>query len=126
MCFRQGEALQVVAEVQRALQAGLQIRRHAVAGQCRHVRAELATRAAITHAGQRDADGGVVAAQCGICIGHQPQHRLQEAFIVALRRADAAAPGDLQRRIARHQLDLGAADVDAVGGVGDQLSHGGW
>jgi len=126
MRFRQGKALQVVAEVQRALQACLQILRHALAGQCRHVRAELAAAAVVAHAGQGDADGGITAAQRRIGLGHQRHHRLQEAVVVTLWGGHAAAPGDLHRRIARHQLDLGAADVDAVAGVGDQLSHGGW
>jgi hypothetical protein len=87
VCFRQGKALQIVAEVQRALQACLQILRHALAGQCRHVRAELAAAAAVAHAGQGDADGRIAAAERGIGLGDQRHHRLQEAVVVALRGA---------------------------------------
>jgi hypothetical protein len=90
VCFRQGKALAVVAEVQRALQRALQILRHALAGQC-HVRAELAAAAAVAHAGQGDADGRIAAAQRGIGLGDQRHHRLQEAVVVTLWRGHGGA-----------------------------------
>ncbi|MNV52456.1 hypothetical protein D3C71_1445510 [compost metagenome] len=126
MCFGQGKALQVVAEAQRTLQACLQILRHALAGERRHVGTELAPRATVAHAGQGDTDGRGRVAEFGVGAFNQFLHGLQECGVVALRRGDALAPRHLHGGIAGHQFNLGAADVDAVTGVWRGLSHGGW
>ena len=60
--------------------------------------------------------------------GYSPDARPEgvDAYAIEHLADDALAVMDHQGGIARDQLDLGAADVDAVAGVGDQLSHGGW
>ncbi|MNT39719.1 hypothetical protein D3C72_1759900 [compost metagenome] len=125
----QGKALQVVAERQRPLQAGLQVISDQAPGQAGHVRAQLAAAAAIAHAGQADADRPGRRAERRVGCVHQAGDGLQEGVVIPGGRGDPLAVPFVQGGVVGHQLDLGAAHVDAVPVLHGNalLSHGdGW
>ena len=118
--FGQRKALHVVAELQPALQAVLQVLLDPLPGQGRDVGAEQAAAVRVADPGHGDADRGRWLAQHRIGRLHQAGDRGQEGRIVAAGGVDALPVQRLQAGVEGRQFDLGAADVDPVAGL-----HGG-
>ena len=123
-CFGQGEALAVVADRHGPLQRLFQCRDDQAAVQRRHVGAELAAADGIDHAGQADAHRRR-GAQRGVGALHDAGDGLDEQLEIVAGRGDALAVDFIHPRVEGDQLDLAAADIDAVDAGQVRMRHGG-